>query len=547
MQRPSHGRPSPNVRSVADLHAVGFLFPELQKDARHLLPQDPSTVARLVALGRTMRDPQPASPDDPGNTDVPAAYTYFGQFVDHDITRDNRSATLPRLMDPNLVPMTPAAITSALHNERTGTLDLDSVYDWPAPRDPADRDRMALGRVSPVASNGVRLRRPLGKDDDNDLPRQGRSGDPNQDRAARIGDPRNDENVVISQLQVAFLKAHNELVRQGHDFDAARTILRQHYQHVVVHDFLPRVADPAIIHDIVDNGAKAYNPATRRLFMPLEFSVAAFRFGHSMIRNAYDYNVNFNFQAVPATLELLFAATAFSGELVGFDTLPESWIVEWERLIPADRRYDRARRIDTKLSEFLFDLRDIQGLPPLGDGARLAVRNLLRGYLLRMPTGQAVARALGLEPLTPTELEAAASSPPQVEALRSGGFVDRTPLWYYVLAEATLGGGQRLGPVGSTIVADVLVGLVRHSADSILGQPDWRPTLPSARPGTFELRDLLAFAGVLPVLRTFPQPRPVAAAGAGRRHTRPTERARPAGPAGPRPSTPWRPRATSGS
>ena len=83
--------------------------------------------------------------------------------------------------------------------------------------------------------------------------------------------------------------------------------------------------------------------------------------------------------------------------------------------------------------------------------------------------------------------------------LEDGGFLQRTPLWYYILAEAAvLGGSQHLGPVGSTIVAEVLVGLVRRSPDSILDpKSDWEPNLPSARPGTFRLPDLLRFAGVL--------------------------------------------------
>jgi hypothetical protein len=136
------------------------------------------------------------------------------------------------------------------------------------------------------------------------------------------------------------------------------------------------------------------------------------------------------------------------------------------------------------------------------------VRNLLRGYLLRIPTGQAVAAALGRAPLTPAQLEASAVSPAQVDVLRDAGFLERTPLWYYILAEAAAaatpapgeaagGGGERLGPVGSTIVAEVLIGLVRRSEDSILGRAHWQPSLPSTQPGTFELADLLRFAKVL--------------------------------------------------
>ena len=153
------------------------------------------------------------------------------------------------------------------------------------------------------------------------------------------------------------------------------------------------------------------------------------------------------------------------------------------------------------LVEPLFDLRDELGQPiaeGTGDGARLAVRNLLRGYLLRMPTGQAVARALGVDPLSAADVEAAAGSDAQRTILRNAGFLERTPLWYYILAEAMAASeGARLGAVGSTIVAEVLVGLVHRSEDSILRcRYPWSPTLGQTA-GKFDLADLLRLAGVL--------------------------------------------------
>ncbi|HEV2869812.1 MAG TPA: LysM peptidoglycan-binding domain-containing protein, partial [Actinomycetota bacterium] len=121
----------------------------------------------------------------------------------------------------------------------------------------------------------------------------------------------------------------------------------------------------------------------------------------------------------------------------------------------------------------------------------------LRGYGLRMPTGQAMATRLGLPVLSPAELEAATDSERQARVLKASGFLERTPLWYYLLAEARHHGGQRLGPAGSTLVAEVLVGLVRRSHDSILDTPGWVPSLPSAQPGKVELADLLRFAKVV--------------------------------------------------
>ncbi len=451
-----------------------FLFPDLQEDPGSLLPDHPSTVTGLVALGRTMRDPGPASADDPGNSTIPAAYTYFGQFVAHDITLESRSASTTQLVDPALRPMTLSQVRSSLLNLRTPTLELDHLYGEPAPLDPIDHNRMQLGRVAPTGSTMPPGVRPPGKDDDNDLPR-------GSDRVALVGDLRNDENLILAQLHVAFLKAHNALVAGGRPFAQAQRVLRQHYQHIVIYDFLTRVADPVIVHDILQNGGRAFDPLPGRLFLPLEFSVAAYRFGHSMIATGYDLNTNFNLRGgKPARLADLFRFTAQRGDLGDFPTLPENWIVQWEWLVNCGGPFNRGRRLDTKLVEPLFNLADGDG-NDVGDGARLAVRDLLRGYLLRIPTGQAVAAALGLPALDAAEIERNTASPEQAAALHREGFLDRTPLWYYVLAEASSVGGYRLGPVGSTIVADVLIGLARRSADSIFGVPDWRPTLPEPR------------------------------------------------------------------
>src|SRR3712207_7510881 len=109
-----------------------------------------------------------------------------------------------------------------------------------------------------------------------------------------------------------------------------------------------------------------------------------------MVRAEYDFNLNFQ----PATLVQLFAVTALSGQLSEFDTLPENWIIQWPNFVDVEAPATRTRRIDTKLVEPLFTLPDLRGRSRREDRARLAVRNLRRGYLLRLPTGQAVTRAL---------------------------------------------------------------------------------------------------------------------------------------------------------
>lgn len=467
-----------------------YMFPSLQSDPDAVLPETAQTVTNLKRLGEAMSESGNAPQQDSA---TPAAYTYFGQFLDHEITLtlEATSGSLPPLNDPKLSPLSLAVVRKAIRNGRSPRLDLDCVYGLLPHGDPEfrDNDRMRLGRVS-TAGN-----RPPGKDDFNDLNRKPPSpSDPKIDRAAIIGDARNDENLIIAQLHVAFLRAHNELIARGHSFTEASLLLRQHFQWLVIHDFLKRIADPEIVNEILERGHNLfYTPPAGELFMPLEFSAAAYRFGHSMVRNVYRYNRNFP----QATLEDLFRLTAFSGNINPATgqpppTLPENWIIEWEDFL--DGGDNPARRIDTHITEPLFALRDFAG-KPLPDGAMLSVRNLLRGYQLRVPTGQAVAKAMDLPVMSKEDIEKAAGAT-QVEVLRETGFSTNTPLWYYILAESANHLPDHLGPVGSTIVAEVLIELVRESEDSILNRAGWAPSLgPSSK--RFILQDLLRLAGVL--------------------------------------------------
>ncbi len=520
------------VARPADLHDFDYLFPDLAGDPTATLPEATTTTDALKALGQTMAEADLLVGEV--DSDIPAAYTYFGQFVDHDTTlevrADSQSGTMEVLLDPAMAPMDLAAVRNALRNVRTATLDLDSVYAFPAARDPGNQDKMRIGLVTPLHGAAKPLLPIDGKGPDNDLPREPRNlADQTLDRAALIGDPRNDENLIVAQLHVAFLKAHNALVDQGLTFNQARRVLRQHYQHIVLHDFLTRVCDPAVVDAVVTGGNQWFDATGEPFFLPLEYAVAAYRFGHSMVRGGYDYNDNFNFaEQRPASLQLLFSFTALQGQLApgpsaGSDTLPENWVIQWENIIGTPTHPEasvlKTRRLDTGVAkkgangfEGLFKLQQTDATPEAGLAAFLAVRNLLRGYRLRIPTGQAIATRLGITPLTSAEILAEASTDAQRTALTAGGFDVATPLWYYVLAEAGHGGGKRLGPVGSTLVAEVLVGLVRRSPDSVLRHPGWVPSLPSDVPGRFELSDLLRFAGVLAV-PPLPQRRHVVVAG----------------------------------
>jgi hypothetical protein len=479
----------------------GFMFPDLQRQnsPADFLPENPTTVAQLIALGETMAEAADTEAvdrlADARNSPIPAAYTYLGQFIDHDITKDEGSFDFAKAtQNPNNILPDPAIV---LFNIRTGELDLDSVYEPPKegepapPRDPSNASKMKLSAVSPIPAGAGK--RPAGKDDLNDLPRMGVDrDDAKKDRAAIIGDPRNDENTIVAQLHTAFLRAHNALVDRQMSFEQARRDLTLRYQSVVLDDFLPTVCQPTIVADVLSNGPRFFKVSRPNEFlMPLEFTVAAYRFGHSMIRSVYNFNVNFkigNPSLPPATLDFLFAFTALSGQLApapdggvpagqGDPTLPENWIIQWERFLPlrADVQHEPARRIDTLLTSMVFALRDELGNPIPGDTPfatnitkNLAIRNLLRGYILHMPTGQAVARLMGAPVLSGRTL---LNALPASQRAAATPFADRMPLWFYILAEAGshLGtGGARLGPVGSRIVAETLWQCARHAKVSIL-------------------------------------------------------------------------------
>ena len=486
MRKMKHGErlvPQPENRPLERFRAArrrpfGYMFPGLQCDCENLLRNSPETVENLRLLGAAMLDPgEEIIPGIP----LAAIHTFFGQFIDHDITLERGSAMV-RLHEPRV--LTPAEVAAEIVNSRSPDLELDSVYGPDidgalSPRDPANPAKMLVREVR--RNQGL----PPGKDLFHDFPRD------DNDESPLIGDSRNDENTVTGQLHVAFLRAHNALVDRGHRFDQARKLLVQHYQWLVLNEFLEHITDPNVVKLIRRRGPRFFNPPPRSFFMPLEFSVAAFRFGHSKVRAAYG-----NFNSLEAAgqqtggLDLLFR----SGR-----RLTDEWVIEWPRFLDPEEPERFSRPIDTSLTELLLSL-DQPQIPGLDPERNLAVRNLIRGFILRLPTGQAVARAMasqGIRPLTPEQIASVASEiPGQLAVLERTDFMTHTPLWFYVLAEAAFySRGQHLGPVGSTIVAEVLIAVLQNSTDSILKEPQWRPTL-GRTPGEFDFQDLLELAGV---------------------------------------------------
>lgn len=481
----SHSHGVESADEIQFRTSFNYMFPLLQESPACLLPETAATVEALKALGAAMVDPGNQSDQRPDiDSNIPAVMTYFGQFIDHDITantdREPGSDTQDKpgagqVFDgngellPDFAPSPVACILREVTNGRRPLLDLDSLYgDGPGLIGP----HIGL-RASALYGTDYRMRvnRRPGYID---LPRIGRT--------ALIADKRNDENLNISQLHAAFLAFHNVVMDSLHGSDdvtryiRARQIVRWCYQYVVVNDYLNQVCHPAVVEDTIRNGPRYFGPAIDggTIFMPFEFSVAAFRFGHSMIRPFYRVND----QRTKNIDELFFPSGTFQAEDMLVSTgasqfeLKQEFVLRWSNFVSMRHRIaaspQMARRIDAKLAKGLFDLafEQHQGLTRM-----LAQRNLLRGYRLRIPTGQAVAAAMGIIPLSEAEL-LIHESQAVADAFAAGGFGSRTPLWYYVLKEADRHtGGQSLGAVGSRLVAECLVGLVKRDPNSYMNNP----------------------------------------------------------------------------
>jgi Animal haem peroxidase len=368
------------------------------------------------------------SPDSLG--DSAAGWPIFGQFVAHDITAD-RSVLRSH------------ADTRELRNARSPQLNLECLYgDGPV-------GHPFLYRRDDPAKFLLGL-------DGNDVQR-------NAEGIAIIGDPRNDSHMLMSQLHLGMLKAHNTFVDEARRtgvandlvFDEAARQLRWHYQWIILNDFLPTLVGQALVNQVLQEGARWFRP-THGGFIPLEFADAAYRYGHSQIRHRYQLNLETN--PVPLFPDLL-----------GFRPVPHQRTIDWTLFFDAPRATSaqRSKKIDGKLVRALIQLPvAVTGECEIEDYHSLAVRDLQRGQGVGLPSGEAVARHIGITPLTAEQV-----------GLASTSWHGETPLWYYILREAdTCAGGQRLGPVGGRIVTEVLVGLIDADATSFRRiSGEWRP------------------------------------------------------------------------
>ena len=434
-----------------------------------------------------------------GESQIPAGFTYLGQFTDHDLTFDKTNVMLGQHVPP-----------AQLLQARSPSIDLDSLYGA-GPADPGssmfyEADGLHLKMGTTAAADGIAAK------DGFDLPR-GAGTTAATKRKAVIPDPRNDENLAVAQTHLAFIRFHNRVVDtlpssvpSAQRFATARELVTNHFQWLLRTDLLPRICAPGVVNDVFSHGRKAFEVGaipTDVPTMPIEFSIAAYRLGHSMIRKAYNWNKIFDDGA--GSLDLLFTFSGGSGDLGGGKRLPSTWIADFRRLydfneagradlvVPVNK-FNRAMRIDTKLSK---PLQDLPGFP--ADEANLAFRNLTRAKMVRLATGQQMATFLKSKGVNLTKLTKAqirdgngGVTLDDLNDTQRAGLLKDTPLWFYVLREAELNQG-RLKGVGARIVAETFHRAIEGSQTSIVRDPTWRPTL-GPNNTTFRMVDLLLFA-----------------------------------------------------
>ena len=355
-------------------------------------------LARKLANAMVTFDKQPEG-------DVPAGYTYLGQFIDHDLTMD---VTDVRLGED----VTAAELLQA----RSPSLDLDSLYGA-GPSDPESAKFYEADGLHLKTGDTVRVgpdREKVG----HDLPRVG-TGGAKQRRRALIPDKRNDENLIVAQTHLAMIHFHNRVRGPAARLDAAGTAVPPGAQ---AGDAALPVADPARLP-----AADRAEPTSSRTCSRTDASWWSLRrtrptcrpcrsssrspasvSGTRMVRTAYDWNRRFPGEA--GSLFYMFDFSALGGTLGGNAKLASNWIADWRRMydfaggghseLVGPNGVNLANRIDTLLADPLKFLpasvfgereQDVDFEDP---ARNLAFRNLVRGSMLKLASGQQMVERL---------------------------------------------------------------------------------------------------------------------------------------------------------
>ena len=451
-----------------------------------------------MKLATFMLDDPDNPPEHPPTMPL-SGFVYFAQFALHDLSFDRTPLVIARCIPPeNRV------------NHRSPFLDLDSVYGEGPEGSPQlyYLPKNRRGQLLPPGNERLLLDKTPGGELI-DLPRTG-AGRP------VLGDLRNEENLILAQLHAVILRFHNrmmDLVDSGvateprlarlSTFEQARQLAVWHYQYVLIHDLLPQFVDNTIFDETIAN-YRSLSACPNNGCIPVEFALAAFRFGHSLVRNNYIIKpgshpreslstlLNLNSMGNPPMLKL-----------------QDEWVIEWGRFFNIQPFGDRnmAHSLDTHIALALHSLPGpvpIDCASPPHTTRSLPAVTLLRGARSGLPSGQRVADALGAPRLTEADLVWQDPANPDLgEFLSRNNFLTETPLWYYILQEAAIKGNrQRLGPVGSRIVAETIVGLLAADPNSVLNRgTGWNPPSWSWKTPPVQINDmetLVQFALDLP-------------------------------------------------
>jgi len=394
------------------------------------------------------------------NTDGPAdaGMTFFGQFVDHDITLDATSALGTRI-DPATIP-----------NVRTPSLDLDCVYGAGPEASPT---LYGEGEAEQFLVFGR-------KDNPRDLARTCAG-------KALIGDPRNDENIIVAQVQAVFIELHNLLmskrieggseaddikacaqdgiekqVWQNHvsprltSFEEVRRFIRLHYQWMVWCELLPSFVDQECLDWALENHPFGWDAPV----MPVEFTGAGYRFGHATTQFQYALTDGGDPKG-------LFALPGFGPRPVDGNIDHAMWFA-----MNGGVTAQKARPVGPKLGLPLLnlpfvhapiELADIEQTLTLDQSRNLALRNMVRDrYTYQLASGQQLAAKLGTKTV------------PVPDVLKAKGFT-KTPLWFYCLQEAETFGNGKLTGAGGRLVASVFANLLRRDPTTFLHILHFKP------------------------------------------------------------------------
>jgi len=415
------------------------------------------------------------------NPAIPSGYTYLLQLIAHDLVLSSEFVPGPR------------GAKSELRNHRSFALDLDTLYGpGPAacPLAYATDDnsgfstRLRLGRMAEPPSHVRGTDQAL-----RDIARGRALPDNSQETydtalqpapEALIADPRNDASAMLSQTLTLFIWLHNTAIRKTTNiipdsdpqpgdrqrrFSLARQFVVNSYNNIIAEDLMPRVMGPNVL--------EAYRKSGKPIFdrnndgrMPLEFSHAVMRFGHTMIRESYTFNT------APNTHDILVAVETNSTQRPTDVPLDRRWIIQWPRFFDfGDRNLKNySRRIGPS---FAMGLMGFESIAPHTVGHR----DLMRGGFADLWSVKALIKEIesisgeiiAASPLLSDFPAASKKIEAWLKRFNPGHglglseceiqtVADDPPLYFFILFEAMEEcAGTHLGTLGSIIFAETIL------------------------------------------------------------------------------------------